>query len=108
MMLLSTLSFLVIGILTTVVYAQENMTDTDMIKFFAIQHAQSDSVSEINGTTYSLELNDVSDKTILFADRLDMIVKSVSTSYYIGNWSVGTDSFTVEEKKAVLVIDEIE
>ena len=39
-----------------------------------MQHAQSGLLSEINATTYSLELNDVSDKTILFSDRHDRIV----------------------------------
>ena len=63
------------------VYAQEdgNTTDPDMPKFFAIQHAQSGSISEINETTYSLELYDVSDKTILFSDRPNRIVTSLST-----------------------------
>ena len=76
LVVLSTLSILVIGTsLTTVVYGQENETD-HVPKFFAIQHAQSGSITEINTTAYSLELNDVSDKTILFSDRPDRIVKS--------------------------------
>jgi len=44
------------------------------------------SISEINETAYSLELNDVSDKTILFSDRPDRIVKTTSTLDFIGNW----------------------
>ena len=60
------------------VSAQENMTDSEEPKFFVIQHAQSGSISEINETTYTLELNDVSDNTILFSDRPDRIVKSES------------------------------
>jgi hypothetical protein len=44
-----------------------NMTEA---KFLFIQGAQSGSVSEVNATTSTLELNDVSDKTILFSDRL--------------------------------------
>ena len=86
---------------------KENSTDT-VLKFFAIQHSQSGSISEINTTTYTLELNDISDNTILFSDRPDRIVTSVSTSEFIGNWSVGEDSFATNAPNAVLVLDEIE
>ena len=106
-MLLSALSVFSVGTsLTTVVHAQEGNTTDHAPKFFAIQHAQSGSISEINETTYSLELNDVSDKTILFSDRPDRIVKSVSTTDFIGNWSTGEDSFAVDAPNAVLVVDE--
>ena len=86
---------------------KENTTK-HLPKFFAIQHAQSGSISEINETTYSLELNGVSDKTILFSDRPDRIVKSISTVDFIGNWFTGSDSFTVDAPNAVLVVDEQE
>ena len=89
------------------VYAQENTTEY-VLKFLAIQHAQSGTIFEINKTAYSLELNDVSDKTILFSDRPDRIVTSVSTSDFIGNWSTGEDSFAVDAPNAVLVVDEQE
>ena len=88
-MILSMLSVFVIGTLNTVVNAQENMTNSEEPKFFAIQHANSGSITEINDTAYSLELNDVSDKTILFSDRPDRIVISESTSDFTGNWSTG-------------------
>ena len=108
LMILSTLSVLAVGTSMTIsVYGQENMTDTDMPKFFAIQYANFGSLSEINETAYSLELNDVSDKTILFSDRPDRIVTSVSTSDFIGNWTTGEDSFAVDAPNAVLVVDEI-
>ncbi|MGD1836515.1 MAG: hypothetical protein ACPKPY_00470 [Nitrososphaeraceae archaeon] len=108
--LISIVSILVaVTSLTIPVYAEEeNQTASDTPKFFAIQHAQSGSISEINDTAYSLELNDVSDKTILFSDRPDRIVTSVSTSDFIGNWSVGVDSFVVDAPNAVLVVDEQE
>ena len=106
--LLSALSILVAVNSLHSVYAQENMTNPNMIKFFAIQHAQSGSISEINATVYSLELNEVSDKTILFSDRPDRIVTSESTSDFIGNWSMGVDSFAVDAPNAVLVVDEQE
>ena len=105
-MLFSTLTILV-AVSSSPVYAQENMTESDMPKFFAIQHAQSGSISEINATAYTLELNDVSDKTILFSDRPDRIVMSTSTSNFIGNWSVGEDSFVVDAPNAVLIVDKL-
>ena len=96
----------VLLISTNSIYAQEeNMTESEEPKFFAIQHAQSGSISEINETAYTLELNDVSDKTILFSDRPDRIVTSESTSDFIGNWSSGEDSFAVDVPNAVLVVD---
>ena len=86
--------------------ASSNQTAVHVPEFFAIQHAQSGSLSEINETAYSLELNVISEKTILFSDRPDRIVKSVSTSDFIGNWSLGEDSFAVNPPNAVLVVDE--
>jgi len=109
--------FLILGIISSLVlfsnnmiYGQqpENTTDADIPKFFAIQHAQSGSISKINGTEYTIELNDVSDKTILFSDRPDRIVKTTSTSDFIGNWSTGIDSFADDAPNAVLVVDESE
>ena len=93
----------------TMTASSNNQTTADHVpKFFAIQHAQSGSLSEINETAYSLELNEMSDKTILFSDRPDRIVKSISTSGFIGNWSIGEDSFAVDPPNAVLVVDEKE
>ena len=83
-----------------------NQTVDHVPKFFAIQHANSGSLSAINETSYLLELNDVSDKTILFSDRPDRIVKSISTSNFIGNWSTGDDSFAIDAPNSVLVVDE--
>ncbi|MGD1837453.1 MAG: hypothetical protein ACPKPY_05280 [Nitrososphaeraceae archaeon] len=108
LMLFSILSIIAITTLFNSTYAQEeNATDLKEPKFFAIQHAQSGSLSAINETAYSLELNDVSDKTILFSDRPDMIVTSVSTSDFIDNWS-SEDSFAIDAPNAVLVVDEQE
>ena len=91
---------------TTIAAESSNQIYDHVPKFFAIQHAQSGSLSEINETAYSLELSDVSDKTILFSDRPDRIVKSVSISDFIGNWSTGVDSFEVDPPNAVLIVDE--
>ena len=100
------LSIVTITTLFNSIYSQENSEHVP--KFFSIQHAQSGSISEINETTYSLELNDISDKTILFSDRPDRIVTSTSTSDFIGNWTTGEDSFAVVAPNAVLVVDEQE
>ena len=107
-MFLSTLLVITVAISLDSVYAQENAIDSDEPKFFAIQHAQSGSISKINETAYSLVLSYISDKTILFSDRPDRIVMSISTSDFIGNWSVGQDSFAVDPPNAVLVVDEQE
>ena len=69
-------------------------------RFLMIQEAQSGSVSELNATTSTLELNDVSDKTILFSDRPERIVSSVNTTDFIGNWSTGPDSFAIDPPNA--------
>jgi hypothetical protein len=76
--------------------------------FLFIQHAQSGSVSEVNATTSTLELSDVSDKTIMFSDRPDRIVGSIDTTDFVGNWSTGPDSFAADPPNAVLVLDDEE
>jgi len=108
LMVIPILSVIAITTSLNSVYAQENMTDAEIPKFFAIQHAQSGLLSQTNETAYSLELNDVSDKTILFSDRPDRIVKSISTYDFIGNWSVGQNSFSVDIPNAVLIVDELD
>jgi hypothetical protein len=76
--------------------------------FLFIQGAQSGSVSEVNATTSTLELSDVSDKTIMFTDRPDRIVASIDTADFIGNWSTGPDSFAIDPPNAVLILDDVE
>ncbi|MGD1838251.1 MAG: hypothetical protein ACPKPY_09390 [Nitrososphaeraceae archaeon] len=53
-----------------------------------------------------LELNDVPDKTILFSDRPDRIISSISTSNFIDNWTVGQNNFLVDAPNAVLVVEQ--
>ena len=89
-LILMSLSFtlsIIVVVMTSLntVYAQENQTMEDP-KFFVIQQANSGSISEINETAYLLKLNDVSDKTILFSDMSDRIVKSIGTFDFVGNW----------------------
>jgi hypothetical protein len=80
-----------------------NMTG---VRFLFIQGAQSGSISEVNATTSTLELSDVSDKTILFSDRPNRIVGSANTTDFIGNWSIGTNNFAVDPPNAVLILDD--
>ena len=80
-----------------------NMTE---VKLLFIQGAESGSISEVNATTKTLQLNDVSDKTILFSDRPDRIVSATNTTDFIGNWSMGTNSFDIDPPNAVLVLDD--
>lgn len=63
-----------------------NMTD---LQFLFIQRAQSGPLSQINATAYTLELNNVSDSTILLSDRPERIVTTVSTNGFVGNWTAG-------------------
>ena len=83
--------------------SNSNMTGAT---FLFIQGAESGSVSEINATTSTLELGNVSDKTILFSDRPNSIVASVDTADFIGNWSTGPDSFAVDPPNVALVVDD--
>ncbi len=76
--------------------------------FLFIQGAQSGTLSQINATTYTLELRNVSDKTIMFSDRPDRIVASANTTDFIGHWSMGSNSFAVDPPNAVLILDDEE
>ena len=104
---------IILGILaviqsTNYVTAQGGNGNVTGAKFLFIQSAQSGSVSEINATTSTLELNDVTDKTIFFSDRPDRIVGSANTTDFIGNWSIGENNFAVDPPNAVLIVDDIE
>ena len=75
-------------------------------KFLFIQNALSGTISEVNDTTSTLELNDVSDKTTMFSDRPDRIVAVTNTTDFIDNWSTGPDSFAIDPPNAVIVLDD--
>ena len=101
-----TLGILVLFQSTNYLTAQGGNGNVTGAKFLFIQGAQSGSVSEINATTSTPELNDVTDKTILFSDRPDRIVGSENTTDFIGNWSIGENNFAVDPPNAVLIIDD--
>jgi len=89
------------------IMATAQITDgnTTAIEFMAIQHSESGSISPINATTYTLELGNVSDKTILFSDRPARIVTSVSTSDFVGNWTAGPNNFESDVPNDVLIVE---
>jgi hypothetical protein len=82
---------------------EENLTASEP-SFLFIQSAQSGSVSQINDTTYSVELNNVADKTISFSDRPYRIVETLDTSEFIGNWSSTEDSFAFDPPNVTFVV----
>ncbi|MGD1837810.1 MAG: hypothetical protein ACPKPY_07105 [Nitrososphaeraceae archaeon] len=82
-----------------IVYSEDETNDSNIGKFFtapilSIQQANSGSISEINSTAYLLQLNDISDKTVSFADRPDRIVEARNTFDFIGNWSTLIGAYT--------------
>jgi hypothetical protein len=76
--------------------------------FLFIQGADSGSVSEVNATTSTIQLGNVSDKTILFSDRPNRIVASIDTADFIGNWSTGPNSFAIDPPNVALVVHDDE
>ncbi|HZD36211.1 MAG TPA: hypothetical protein VE130_13500 [Nitrososphaeraceae archaeon] len=86
-----------------------NQTTTDRnmtgVEFLSIQNAKSGSLSQINETAYTLELNNVANRTILFSDRPERIVTTVSTNDFVGNWSAGQNSFSSDEPNDALIVE---
>jgi hypothetical protein len=78
--------------------------ETTGVEFLGIQNAQSGSISQINTTAYTLELSNVSNGTIMFSDRPERIVETVSTSDFVRNWTAGPNSFSADAPNAALVI----
>ena len=89
---------------TATAAGNNNMTRA---QFLFIVNAESGSVSEVNDTTSTLELSNVSDRTISFSDRPDRIVTASNTTDFIGNWSAGANNFAVDPPNAVLVLDNV-
>jgi hypothetical protein len=89
-------------------YAQQGQAQTSIEspQFLAIQNAQSGTISEINSTTFSLQLLDSAEKLILFSDRPDRVVVTQSNQDFIGNWTSGQESFRLDPPNAVLVVDD--
>lgn len=94
------------SLLMTGAVAQQGPTETDIEspQFLAILHAQSGTIAEINSTLYTLQLNELADKTILFSDRPNRIVITQSIQDFVGNWTSGDDSFQVDPPNAALIL----
>ena len=88
--------------------AQTADGNTTAVEFLSIQNAQSGSISQINETAYTLELNNVANGTIQFSDRPNRIVETVSTADFIGNWTAGTDSFAADAPNDALIVENTE
>src|SRR5690606_27904010 len=105
--LLSTLVFVSVPSFSTlrgqVNTLEENMTLSEA-SFQFIQSSQSGSLTQINDTTYSLELNQVADKTISYSDRPCRIIETIDTSKFVGNWPNGENSFAIDPPNAVLIV----
>ncbi|MGA7370876.1 MAG: hypothetical protein WBX01_17270 [Nitrososphaeraceae archaeon] len=81
-------------------------TNGNGVEFLSIQSAQSGSITQINETAYTLELNNVANKTILFSDRPERIVETISTTDFVGNWSTGQNSFSSDEPNDALIVED--
>ena len=86
---------------------QENTTN-EPIEFLAIQNAKSGSIHQINETAYTLQLNNIPPITVLFSDRPDRIVITVSTSDFDGNWTAGRNSFSSDPPNDALLVENID
>lgn len=93
-------------LLMSAAVAQLGQTESNIEspQFIAILQGQSGIISEINSTSYTLQLNELADKTILISDRPNRIVVTQSVQDFIGNWTSGDDSFQVNPPNAALVL----
>jgi len=87
---------------------QDNVADSYGVEFLSVQTSQAGSVTENNTTSHLLELNNVANETVLFSDRPDRIIESISTSDFIGNWTAGPDSFAEDPPNAVLIYENLQ
>jgi hypothetical protein len=93
-----------LSLMLMIVYAQASQSASGTPTFLAIQHAAMGSVSEINSTSYSLQLDDISNKIILFSDRPNRIVQTQTVDNFIGNWTRSQDSFRLNPPNGALVM----
>ena len=93
---------------TTMMTNQTTNGNMTGVEFLNMQTAQSGSLSQINATAYTLELNNVANETIQFSDRPNRIVETVSTANFIGNWTTGTNSFSADAPNDALIVEDIE
>lgn len=56
-------------------------------EFYAIQQSESGSISGINSTTHSLQLDNVNEKTIVFSNSPYRKISTQNIENFIGNWT---------------------
>jgi hypothetical protein len=86
--------------------AQTADGNTTAVEFLSIQNARSGSISQINETAYTLELNNVANGIIQFSDRPERIVESISTTDFIGSWTAGPNSFESDVPNDALIVED--
>jgi hypothetical protein len=79
-------------------------SDSKTINFLFVQDGESSSISKINSTSYSLQINGVDDEVIVFSDRPDRILQVNSIEDFTGNWTIGEDSFQQDPPNAALLL----
>jgi hypothetical protein len=94
------------GNATTTMMTNQTADGNMTVEFLNIQTAKSGSLSQINETAYTLELKNVSDSTIMFSDRPNRIVESVSTTDFVGNWTAGQNSFAEDAPNDALIVED--
>jgi hypothetical protein len=83
----------------------QTTTNGNTAEFLSIQNAKSGSLSQINATAYTLELDNVANKTIMFSDRPERVVETISTTGFVGNWTAGQNSFGADEPNDALIME---
>lgn len=77
------------GVSVTMTVEQSDKGNISREEFLSIHGAQSGAFSRVGVTAYTLELDTVVNSTILFSDRPDWTVYSISTSGHVGSWAQG-------------------
>ena len=81
---------------------RENLPEST--KFYAVQHSESGSISEINSTTHLLQLDSVNEKTIIFSNSPYRMILTQNIENFIGNWTSIQVNLEDNPPNAVLVI----
>lgn len=85
-------------------YAKLREPLPESTKFYAIQHSESGSISEINSTTHSLQLDRVNEKTIVFYNSPYRMILTQNIESFIGNWTSMQVNLENNHPNAALVL----
>jgi hypothetical protein len=76
-------------------------------EFYAIQDSESGSISDINSTTHSLQLDSVNEKTIVFSNSPYRKISTQSIENFIGNWtSIQVNLENIHPNAALVLVKE--